>query len=127
MLISYNQSYEKIAMGLLSYIEDFKSVERLREAMDNYIQSEDRTLYLWKDGETENIVGIIGVEQSDVVVLVRHIAINPSFRQEGVVYQILDKLQTRFPDLAINGTLETVPLITKWAQKNNQLDNTVCE
>lgn len=123
MLISYNQNYEKIAMGLLSYIADFKAVDRLLDEMESYIHSEDKRLYLWKDKETENIVGIIGLEYNDVVVLVRHLAINPSFRNEGIVYKTLDKLQSHFPDHAINGTLETAPLIAKWAQKMNETDN----
>lgn len=123
MLISYNQNYEKIAMGLLSYIADFKTVDRLLDEMESYIHSEDKRLYLWKDKETENIVGIIGLEYNDVVVLVRHLAINPSFRNEGIVYKTLDKLQSHFPDHAINGTLETAPLIAKWAQKMNETDN----
>lgn len=123
MLISYNQNYEKIAMGLLSYIADFKAVDRLLDEMESYIHSEDKRLYLWKDKETENIVGIIGLEYNDVVVLVRHLAINPSFRNEGIVYKTLDKLQSHFPNHAINGTLETAPLIAKWAQKMNETDN----
>ena len=123
MLISYNQNYEKIAMGLLSYIADFKAVDRLLDEMESYIHSEDKRLYLWKDKETENIVGIIGLEYNDVVVLVRHLAINPSFRNEVIVYKTLDKLQSHFPDHAINGTLETAPLIAKWAQKMNETDN----
>ena len=125
MLISYNQNYEKIAMGLLSYIADFKSVDRLQDEMESYIHSEDKRLFLWKDTETDNIVGVIGLEYNDVVVLVRHVAINPSFRNEGISYRVLNKLQSYFPDHAINGTLETAPLIAKWAQKMNEIDDSV--
>ncbi|MGP6146210.1 GNAT family N-acetyltransferase [Jeotgalibaca sp. A122] len=125
MLISYNQNYEKIAMGLLSYIADFKSVDRLQDEMESYIQSEDKQLFLWKDTDTDNIVGIIGVEYNDVVALVRHVAINPSFRNEGIVYKLLNKLQSLFPNHAINGTLETAPIIAKWAQKLNEIDDSV--
>ncbi|MGP6140063.1 GNAT family N-acetyltransferase [Jeotgalibaca sp. A127] len=127
MLISYNQNYEKIAMGLLSYIADFKSVDRLQDEMESYIQSEDKQLFLWKDTDTDNIVGIIGVEYNDVVALVRHVAINPSFRNEGIVYKLLNKLQSLFPNHAINGTLETAPIIAKWAQKLNETDDLVDE
>lgn len=127
MLISYNQNYEKIAMGLLSYIADFKSVDRLQDEMESYIQSEDKQLFLWKDTDTDNIVGIIGVEYNDVVALVRHVAINPSFRNEGIVYKLLNKLQSFFPNHAINGTLETAPIIAKWAQKLNETDDLVDE
>lgn len=112
-------------MGLLSYIADFKSVDRLQDEMESYIHSEDKRLFLWKDTETDNIVGVIGLEYNDVVVLVRHVAINPSFRNEGISYRVLNKLQGYFPDHAINGTLETAPLIAKWAQKMNEIDDSV--
>ncbi|AZP05297.1 GNAT family N-acetyltransferase [Jeotgalibaca ciconiae] len=118
MLISYNQNYEKIAMGLLSYIADLKNVERLQKEMESYISEEDKRLFLWRDTETDNIIAIIGIEWAESIVLVRHISVNPSFRNEGIMHKMLDKLKTRFPDQTINGTLETVPIITKWVQKN---------
>lgn len=125
MLISYNQNYEKIAMGLLSYIGDLKAVDRLQDEMESYIQSDDKQLFLWKDTDTENIVGVVGVEYDDLIVLVRHVAINPSFRNEGIVYKILDKLQQCFPEHAINGTLETATFVAKWAQKLNEINDSV--
>lgn len=118
VLISYNQNYEKIAMGLLSYIADLKNVERLQKEMESYISEEDKRLFLWRDTETDNIIAIIGIEWAESIVLVRHISVNPSFRNEGIMHKMLDKLKTRFPDQTINGTLETVPIITKWVQKN---------
>lgn len=120
MLISYNQKYEKIAMGLLSYIADLKSMERLQAEMESYIDEDDKKLFLWRDSETENIIAIIGVECGESVVLVRHLAVNPSFRNEGLIYKMLDKLQTHYPECAINGTLETATFVTKWAQKSQE-------
>lgn len=105
-------------MGLLSYIADLKNVERLQKEMESYISEEDKRLFLWRDTETDNIIAIIGIEWAESIVLVRHISVNPSFRNEGIMHKMLDKLKTRFPDQTINGTLETVPIITKWVQKN---------
>lgn len=118
MLISYNQNYEKIAMGLLSYITDFKNMERLRSEMESYVTEENRKLYLWRSQDSDNIVAIIGIEWSDSVVLVRDVSVNPSFRNEGLIYQILDRLQILYPEHAINGTLETTVFVSKWVQKN---------
>lgn len=118
MLISYNQNYEKIAMGLLSYITDFNSMERLRSEMESYVTEENKKLYLWRSQSSDNIIAVIGVEWSDSVVLVRHISVNPSFRNEGLLYKILDKLQILYPEHAINGTLETTVFVSKWIQKN---------
>lgn len=117
MFISYNQSCEKIAMGLLSYVTDLKNVARLKPEMESYIENVDRKLFLWKDEETDNIVALIGVEIDEAMVLVRHIAVSPSFRKEGIVHQLLDGLQQHYPASTINGTLETAPFIAKWNQK----------
>lgn len=125
MLISFNQSYEKIAMGLLSYVPDLKSMNYLQSEMESYLENDDKKLFLWRDEQTENIVGIAGIDldKANSVLLVRHIAVNPSFRNEGIVYKMLNKIQALYPDSAINGTLDTVPFISKWTQRNtNEVD-----
>lgn len=119
MLLSYNQTYEKIAMGLLSYIADLKEVSRLKTEMDAYLADEHRKLFLWRDEETENIVGVMGVEWDEAMILVRHIAVNPSFRNEGITAKMLEKLHRLYPQHSLSGTLETAPLIAKWVQKGN--------
>ncbi|UJF14852.1 N-acetyltransferase [Jeotgalibaca sp. MA1X17-3] len=118
MLISYNQNYEKISMGLLSYIPDLKNISHLQEELDSYIENGDKKLYLWRDEHTENIVAIIGIGCDDSVLLVRHLSVSPSFRNEGIIYKMLDKLQSLYPELMINGTLDTAPFLSKWVQKN---------
>ena len=118
VLISYNQNYEKIAMGLLSYVADLKNVDRLQKEMATYTQEEDKKLFLWRDTDTDNIVALVGIEYAESVVLIRHLSVNPSFRNEGLIYKMLDKLNLIYPIQAINGTLETAPIIAKWVQKN---------
>ena len=105
-------------MGLLSYIPDLRTVTYLQEEMESYIENENKKFYLWRDAHTENIVAIIGIGLDDSVLLVRHLSVSPSFRNEGIIYKMLDKLQTLYPDLMINGTLETAPFLSKWVQKN---------
>lgn len=120
MLISYNQNYEKIAMGLLSYIADLKSMERLQVEMHSYNHEENKKLYLWRDQETDNIVGIVGVEYDESMVLIRHLSVSPSFRNEGMIYKILDRLQSLYPEQVMNGTLETALFVSKWVQKKSE-------
>ena len=121
VLISYNQNYEKIAMGLLSYVADLKNVDRLQKEMATYIQEEDKKLFLWRDTDTDNIVALVGIEYAESVVLIRHLSVNPSFRNEGLIYKMLDKLNLLYPIQSINGTLETAPIIAKWVQKNAEM------
>lgn len=122
MFIPYNQTYEKIAMGLLSYVPDLKNVSRLQSEIDSYRQDNKRKLFVWKDEPTENIVGLIGSEISDTTILVRHIAVSPSFRNEGISYSLLDGLHAEYPEKTISGILETASLIAKWSNKMNEQD-----
>ncbi|WP_051237680.1 GNAT family N-acetyltransferase [Lacticigenium naphthae] len=114
MLVKFKLDYQKITMGLLSFIPDLKETKRLLAELDWYDQEENRVLYLWKSEETEDFVGVIGIEITDNVVLIRHIALNPSFRHEKLSYEMFDALAHKFFDKKIMGTFETAPLISKW-------------
>lgn len=120
VLITYNQTYEKIAMGLLSYISDLKNVDYLQLEMESYINKDNKKLFLWRDEETDNIVAVIGLEIGEMMILVRHLSVSPSYRNEGIVHEMLDKVQIYYPEHNLNGTLETAPFIAKWAQRHRE-------
>lgn len=61
MLIRYKKSFEKIAMGLLSFMPNEKDLKRLQQTIKDYETDTGRQLFLWK--EDEDIVGAIGVEK----------------------------------------------------------------
>lgn len=119
MLIQYNEDYKKIAMGLLSYVPDLKEPARIEEELEWYEAEESRQLYLWKSSETGNLIGLVGIEVTDIVLL-RHITIDPSYRNEGLSYQILDALQNRFEGQTIVSTLETASVISSWQKNMNR-------
>ena len=120
MLLDYKNDYEKISMGLLSFVPDLKDVSRLQDEMDWYQSKEDRKLYLWKSEDTQDIVGVIGVEIGNDMILLRHISINPSYRNEGISYKMLEALEHRFLQKKIMGTLETSALVAKWEQEKSK-------
>ncbi|MDN5371502.1 MAG: riboflavin biosynthesis RibT protein [Carnobacterium sp.] len=122
MLLDYKNDYEKISMGLLSFVPDLKDVSRLQNEMDWYQSKENYKLYLWKSEETQDIIAVIGVEIGNDMILVRHISINPSFRNEGISYKILEALEKRLPQKKVMGTLETASLIAKWEQEKSKKD-----
>ncbi len=122
MLLDYKNEYEKISMGLLSFVPDLKDVSRLQNEMDWYQSKENYKLYLWKSEETQDIIAVIGVEIGNDMILVRHISINPSFRNEGISYKILEALEKRLPQKKVMGTLETASLIAKWEQEKSKKD-----
>ncbi|WP_456274174.1 GNAT family N-acetyltransferase [Bacillus sp. AK031] len=89
MLIRYKKAFEKIAMGLLSFMPQEKDLKKLQQTMQNYEQEDNWQLFLWKD---EDIVGLIGVVIESDSIEVRHISVNPSHRHEGIGKSMLRTL-----------------------------------
>lgn len=116
MLVAYKPDYQKITMGLLSLIPDFKETQYLTAEMDRYLKEEHRHLFIWRSEETKDMVGVIGVEEEQGLLLLRHIALNPSYRDEGITYEMLNALSETFPNNRIMGTIETASLVSKWQQ-----------
>lgn len=114
MLVGYKKNYKKITMGLLSFIPDLKDIQRLNDEMDWYEREENRQLYLWSSKETSDFIGVIGVEAGEEMVLLRHIAINPSYRNEGISFDMLNALEEMYPKQKIISTLETGQIVAKW-------------
>jgi len=114
MLIRYKADYQKITMGLLSYMPDLKETSRLTKEMEWYDQEENRQLFLWKSEETGDLAGVIGIEEDEEIVLLRHIAVNPSYREEGMAYNMLNALSKLYTSKRIVGTIETASIVTKW-------------
>jgi len=110
-------------MGLLSYVPDLKDTHRLTNEMDWYNQEENRQLYLWKSDETGDMAGVVGIEVDEELILLRHIAINPSYREEGMAFDILSALSEKFSPRKVVGTLETSSLISKWQKQSEDSDH----
>lgn len=111
MLIRYKKSFEKIAMGLLSFMPQEKDVKRLMETIHAYEEEDNWHLYLWK--KDEEYIGIVGVLEEDSVAIIQHITVVPSYRGEGVAIAMLKELlkTSQFKELKANE--ETQPFIEK--------------
>jgi len=48
MLIRYKKSFEKIAMGLLSYMPSEKDLKKLQQTIKQYDSDKNWQLFLWK-------------------------------------------------------------------------------
>jgi len=95
MLIRYKKAYEKIAMGLLSFMPNEKDLKKLQQTMKNYESEDNWQLFLWKE---EDITGLIGVVLSDDKVEVQHISVNPSHRYEGIGKNMLLSIKQIYQD-----------------------------
>lgn len=81
MLIRYKKSYEKIAMGLLSFVPSEKDLKQLLQTIKTYEEDESWQLFLWKD---EDIIGIIGVSLEGDQAKLHHVSVSPSHRKQGI-------------------------------------------
>ena len=111
MLVRYKKAFEKIAMGLLSFMPQEKDVKRLMETIQQYEQQEDWMLYLWKRGE--EYVGIVGVLVEETVATIQHITVIPSYRGEGIALKMLQELCDLGLFTEIKSTEETESFIQK--------------
>ncbi|MFD2925859.1 GNAT family N-acetyltransferase [Halobacillus naozhouensis] len=81
MFIRYKKSFEKIAMGLLSFMPECKDVKKLQEIIREYETNSDWQLFLWKE---EDILGAIGVRFEGNEAIIQHVSVNPSHRNLGI-------------------------------------------
>lgn len=112
MLIRFKKNYEKIAMGLLSFMPTEKEVKKLQATVKQYEMNEDWQLYLWK--EEEDILGIIGtLKKEDGVVHIQHICVTPSHRHAGIGKKMVTELRSMMPGVTVCGNELTKPFCDK--------------
>lgn len=109
MLIRYKKSYEKIAMGLLSYMPGGLTVKMLQETIHSYETDEDWQLFLWK--KDDDLIGLLGIHLDEGAYTVHHISVNPSFRNEGIGREMIVRLQQQYAALACKSTDETAAFL----------------
>lgn len=90
MLYRYKKAFEKIAMGLLSFMPEEKNLKVLQQTIRTYDSEPNWQLYLWK--LDEDYIGLVGVEKLDSEWVVRHITVDPSHRGEGIGRKMLEAL-----------------------------------
>ncbi|TSO26255.1 reductase [Lactobacillus sp. LL6] len=110
MLIEYKKDNEKVAMGLLSYLSDFKNLENLKEEIKLNRESEEFKLYLYKN-EDNNVIGVIGTQINRKFIIVRYLSLAPGFREKRYEIAILKDLATSHPKLTVTAVPEYTFLI----------------
>jgi riboflavin biosynthesis RibT protein len=112
MLIRYKKTFEKIAMGLLSFMPTEKDLKKLQLTMKEYETDENWQLYLWKK---EDIIGLLGVlyhaEKNSLEI--QHISVNPSHRFQGIGKSMVKALKDMYPDKVITSNEDTASFIEK--------------
>lgn len=119
MLIQYKKDYEKIAMGLLSYLPDFKNIENLREEIELNQNESDFILYLYRN-EQDNMVGVLGTQLSNQFIIVRYLSLAPGFREISYEREIINELKHEYPDKRITAVPEYTNLLKTVEEDNGQ-------
>jgi riboflavin biosynthesis RibT protein len=119
MLIIYKDDYQKIAMGFLSYEEDLKDIHNLQTELKLYTSDPSHQLFMYR-ADTNNFCGVVGIELGDDYVLLRHLDLAPEYRQQAVINELLSELSKQVHGKKLMGSLETTPLIMKWAEQSKE-------
>ena len=121
MLLRYKKTYEKIAMGLLSYMPSEKSVKKLQETIQRYETDANWQLYLMK--KDEDFIGLIGIEINENDYTLHHLSVNPSFRGEGIGKEMVSNLEILFPEKECISTEYTKSFLKKCTEKEEGTEN----
>lgn len=119
MLLRYKKSFEKIAMGLLSFMPKERELKVLQQTMQKYEENPDWQLFLWKKGD--DFVGLLGVEVAEGFFTVHHMSVNPSYRGEGIGHAMVEKIQHIMLEREMRPTDETRAFLEKCPQKKGGL------
>jgi len=96
MLIRYKKDFEKIAMGLLSFMPEEKDVKVLQQTIKEYESNPDWHLYLWRD---DDLLGAIGIRLvDDINVVIQHISVNPSHRNLGIGKKMIQAIKKLYQE-----------------------------
>src|SRR5947199_1166679 len=111
MLIRYKKTFEKIAMGLLSFMPNEKDLKKLQQTMKQYETEEAWQLFLWKE---EDIIGLIGIMfNGEQELLIQHISVNPSHRLQGTGKKMVKALDEMYPERIVTANEYTAAFINK--------------
>jgi len=111
MLIRYKKTFEKIAMGLLSFMPNEKDLKKLQQTMKQYETEEAWQLFLWKE---EDIIGLIGIMfNGEQELLIQHISVNPSRRLQGTGKKMVKALDEMYPERIVTANEYTAAFINK--------------
>lgn len=100
MLSKYKKDYEKTVMGYLSYLDDFKNLENLKEEMQLYTNSDkenEQFEVLLFSGKHQDIRGIVGVQSVPSCIVIRYLSLDPSYRNDETRRVIMRELKQHYP------------------------------
>lgn len=111
VLIKFENSHEKVAMDLLSFMSSEQKLNVLQHTIRLYEEDPNWHLYFWK--VDEDFVGAIGIELNEHTFNVHHASVHPAFRNEGIGHIMVEHVQRLHEPLAMSATPETKDFLAK--------------
>lgn len=116
MFIRYKKTHGKIAMGLLALNPDEKDLTKLLETINDYESNPDWQLYLWKEGD--RFIGLMGIIIDENIMILNHLSVLPSYREQGYGTRMLSALMEQYPDKTIRANENTAAFVDKFYLNN---------
>ncbi|WEV71576.1 reductase [Lactobacillus sp. ESL0785] len=118
MLIECKNDKEKVAMGLLSYLPDFKNLANLKDEIALNKNSSEFQLYLYR-GDDANFVGVIGTQNNAAFVIIRYLSFAPDYRSHKYEAAAIRELAASNPKKKITALPEYTYLLKYLTENNN--------
>lgn len=110
MLVRYKRNHEKIAMGLLSFVPSEEDLKQLQKTMSEYESNKSWQLFLWKEEDISDFIGIIGIRIVDEETAeIQHISVNPSHRKQGIGKAMIEAALDLFKSRTLIPNEQTMP------------------
>ena len=128
MLLASKHKHEKIVWGLLAYALGETMTPLEQQAYLQEVKEDPLTeIYLYRPSEQENFIGamVVKFEKTDQegardVLSISLLAVLPSYRNEGVGYEMFSLLKALYPHTLIQGSLAMSELVKNWSVKYRQ-------
>ncbi|HSI66184.1 MAG TPA: GNAT family N-acetyltransferase [Planococcus sp. (in: firmicutes)] len=120
MLIRYKKAYEKIAMGMLSFMPQEHNLKQLQQTMSLYNGNTGWQLFMMKKENT--FIGLIGAEIFENHYIIRHLSVVPSYRGEGVARNMIENLESLMKGREMRATSETYEFLSNFIQKELKIE-----
>jgi riboflavin biosynthesis RibT protein len=120
MLVKYKKAYEKIAMGMMSFMPQEHCLKQLQQTMGLYNDHAGWQLYLMKNDNT--FIGLVGVEIFEDYYMIRHLTVIPSYRGEGVARKMIEETHAMMKGREMRATSETYDFLSKFVTKELKIE-----
>lgn len=123
MLIRSKNKNEKIVWGLLSYtFDDSMTSAEQHEVIEAIKENPNYEIFLYKGEDSDNYIGVLVVEinknvseEIEMAISIHRAALLPSYRTEGLAYQMYVELRDLYPEASIQGSILMSEIVKNWS------------